>query len=132
MSEATNKELEQQEKEDKVLELVEVFAVSQQLVGKNVEVKKADYHDGAFKIKVTQNERYDFLEIKYGSVQINVKFSLYPGEDDVLIERIKKLAEEDKDDWDRFWIDEENNNYGAIFIGYDQFEEMFPRIHSSY
>ncbi|MDF2534045.1 MAG: hypothetical protein K0R18_202 [Bacillales bacterium] len=122
--------MSKEEKEDRVYELVESFTIGQTILGRAVELKKKPYPDGGFVLKVMQNEHYDFLEVKYGEIQINVNFTLHPGVDDKLIEQMKKLAEADKDDWDRFWINEEKNSYGAILIGYDQFEELFPKMYS--
>lgn len=125
-----NVNMSKEEKEDKIYELVENFTISQTMMGEKVEIKKKDHPDGGFVLKVIRNDRYDFLEVKYGEIQSNVKFTLHPGVDDALIAQMKKLTEEDKDDWDRFWIDEEENSYGAILIGYDQFAEMFPKMYS--
>lgn len=119
----------QEVKEDKIFDIVQLFALSQE--NENVEIKRKHNGDGTI-LKALRNESYEFLEIKYGEsyLQMNVKFTLHKGEDDKLIDRMKQLAEEDKDDWDRFFIDEENNQYGAILLGLEQFEEMFSKMYS--
>lgn len=121
----------EKEKNDKVYEFVQLFTISQEILGGKVELKKRHNGDGTI-LKVVRNNRYDFLEVRYGEdfLQMAVKFTLYKGVDDKLINQIKKLAEEDKDYLDRFFIEEDTNTYGAILIGFDQFKEMFPKMYS--
>lgn len=121
----------EEEKHDKVFDLVQLFTISQEILGEKVEIKRKNNGDGTI-LQVLRNERYDYLEVKYGEnfLQMNIKFTLHPGVDDRLIEQMKKLAKADEDDWDRFFIDENENEYGAIMLGFDQFEEMFPKMYS--
>lgn len=120
-----------EEKHDKVYDLVQLFTISQEILGEKVEIKRQSNGDGTI-LKVKRNDRYDYLEVKYGDdfLQMNVMFTLHKGVDDKLITQIEKLAEQDKDDWDRFFIEEENHIYGAILVGFEQFEEMFPKMYS--
>lgn len=119
----------EEEKKDRVHEMVSSLAKSLEILGEDVTIKNIFNGDGNI-LRIFKNGKREFLEVRYGSslLQMNVKFTLYKGEDDALINTMKELAEIDKDDWDRFFIEEENNAYGAILIGLDQFEEMFPKM----
>lgn len=121
----------EKEKCDKVYEFVRLFTISQEILGEKVELKKWHNGDGTI-LKVVRKDRYDFLEVRYDDdfLQMTVKFTLHKGVDDKLINQIKKLAEEDKDYLDRFFVEEDINTYGAILIGFDQFQDMFPKMYS--
>ena len=122
---------ENQEKLDRVQELVQKFITNQTILGNQVRLKKINNGDGNV-LKIIKNEDTEVLDVRYGEdfLQINVKFTLYKKVDDIIIDKMKELADIDKDDWDRFFIEEDNNIYGAILLGINQFEEMFPKMYS--
>lgn len=128
-------EIEEPEKPDmikEVLDLVELFTISQKILGENVELKHTNPYDDTHQIKVVRNERYDFLKVRYSPLMATVEFKAYKGVDDKLINRLIELAEEDKAGDDRFVVEQSDSEYTitAIFIGYEGFEEMFPKMYS--
>ncbi|AEO93347.1 gp76 [Bacillus phage G] len=127
IGQTANKEVEQI---DDIHRLVNSFATNRKLSGQEVLVKKINNGDGS----IVRVERHDhkLLEVKYSEsmFQINVIFNLQPVLDDQLIRTVKNLAEVDKEDLDRFFIEEDKNTYGAILFGFDQFKELFPKMYS--
>lgn len=122
---------QEEEKVDKIYDLVEKFKVRREIMGDKILITRTNNGDGTI-LRVQRNEHKDFLEVRYGEeyLQMNLTFTLYKGTDDQLINNMKKLDQLDKDDWDRFFIYEDKNEYGAIMIGLEQFEELFPKMYN--
>jgi hypothetical protein len=115
-----------------VLNLVELFTISQKIVGEQVELKHTNPYDDTHQIKVVKNDYYDFLKVRYSPTMVTVEFKAFKGVDDKLINRLTELAKEDEAGDDRFVIESNGDEYliSAIFIGYEPFEEMFPKMYS--